>query len=200
MYKESTATRLKQLMRIRNIKQVDILNAAKPYCVEYGVKLNKSDLSQYISGIAKPRQDKLKILCLALDVSPAWLMGFDVPMEEGSEDLPHQQSNSNNFLIFTPAPSSQIQKLIVFNKNGKKGAYENIIPSDDVLNEINKLAQALKPYPAEQINALLKLVENGGNIPIEADMPSDIKELIVMATSLSEEKRQTLIQVAKSMK
>lgn len=80
MKKYTTAQRLKQLMDIRGLRQVDILQAAVPYCAQYNVKLNKSDLSQYISGKIEPKQDKLTVLGLALGVSETWLMGFDVDM------------------------------------------------------------------------------------------------------------------------
>jgi len=77
----NTAARLKQIMNEDNLKQVDIVNKAQPYCKKYDVKLNKSDISQYVSGKFEPSQDKLVILAMALDVSEAWLMGFDVPKE-----------------------------------------------------------------------------------------------------------------------
>lgn len=79
--KETTSFRLKRLMEERNLRQVDILEKAAPYCKKYGVKLNKSDLSQYITGKVVPGQDKLSVLGLALGVSEAWLMGYDVPIE-----------------------------------------------------------------------------------------------------------------------
>ena len=87
MSKSSTSSRLKQLMNDRNLKQIDILNKAQPYCIKYGVKLGKSDLSQYISGRNNPSQKKLTILGLALNVNEAWLMGFDVPMERSDKKL-----------------------------------------------------------------------------------------------------------------
>ena len=37
MKKFSTADRLNQIMRTRNMRQVDILNAADPFCRKYGV-------------------------------------------------------------------------------------------------------------------------------------------------------------------
>ncbi len=77
----NTAERLNLLIRERNLKQVDILRLAEPYCKEFGVALTKVDLSQYISGRYEPKQVKLNILALALGVSEAWLMGYDVPME-----------------------------------------------------------------------------------------------------------------------
>lgn len=78
---ENTSVRLKQLMAERHLKQIDIVNLCKPYCQQYNVKLNKSDLSQFVSGKVEPGQWKLTVLGLALDVSEAWLMGLDVPRE-----------------------------------------------------------------------------------------------------------------------
>ena len=79
MKKFTTSQRLKQLMNERNIKQVDILIKAEPFCKKYGVKLNKNDLSQYVNGKVEPGQQKLSILGLALNVNEAWLMGYEVP-------------------------------------------------------------------------------------------------------------------------
>lgn len=81
MKQYSTAQRLKQIMDMRGYRQVDILEAAEPYCQKYGVKLGKNALSQYVSGKVEPGQERLTILGLALGVSEAWLMGYDVPMD-----------------------------------------------------------------------------------------------------------------------
>ena len=77
----NTSTRLKEIIAKRGIGQVDILQAAQPYCIKYGIKLGKSDLSQYVNGKVEPKQEKLTILGLALGVNEAWLMGYDVPPE-----------------------------------------------------------------------------------------------------------------------
>lgn len=76
----STSDRLKQIMEARGLRQVDILDAAKPFCEKHKVKLGKNDLSQYVSGKVEPGHDKLSILSMALNVSEAWLMGYDVPL------------------------------------------------------------------------------------------------------------------------
>lgn len=78
---ENTSTRLKMIMDQRGLKQADILRLAQPYCEKYKIKMGKSDLSQFVNGKVEPGQWKLTILGLALDVSEAWLMGLDVPME-----------------------------------------------------------------------------------------------------------------------
>lgn len=77
--KSTTAERLSMIMKERGLKQVDILELCKPYCEQFGMKLNRNDLSQYVSGKVTPKQDKLSILAMALNVNEVWLMGYDVP-------------------------------------------------------------------------------------------------------------------------
>ena len=74
----TTAARLKELMKEHNWKQADIITLTKPYFTEK-TYISKTNMSMYVSGKVKPAQDKLYILGLALNVSEAWLMGFDVP-------------------------------------------------------------------------------------------------------------------------
>ncbi len=81
MKESTTAERLQTLMTERNMRQVDILEAAKPFCEKYNVKLGRNDLSQYVKGTVEPGQQKLTVLGLALNVSEAWLMGYNVPKE-----------------------------------------------------------------------------------------------------------------------
>lgn len=78
--KNTTASRLQQIMSERNLKQVDIISLSKAHQKELGVKLGKSALSQYINGKSTPDQEKLVLLARTLGVSEAWLMGYDVPM------------------------------------------------------------------------------------------------------------------------
>lgn len=106
--KVRTADRLSEIMRERNLKQVDILNFAKPYCEKYKVKLSKSDLSQYVSGKVEPGQTKIFVLAHALNVNEAWLMGADVPPQR---DLPDTLKENNDGEVFV---SSAKQALHVF--------------------------------------------------------------------------------------
>lgn len=80
MTKTTTGERLKEYMTLTGTRQADIVAAVQPLCPRYGVKLNRSDLSQYVTGKTEPRQEKLILLSEALNVDVAWLMGFDVPM------------------------------------------------------------------------------------------------------------------------
>ena len=86
----TTSERLKEYMRKYSLRQVDILEKAKPFCEECGVKMNKSDLSQYVSGKNEPGQDKLVVLAKALHVTEPWLMGYDVPMDRRPQE-PEQE-------------------------------------------------------------------------------------------------------------
>lgn len=93
---ESVAARLKYIMNQRGLKQVDVLNLARPYCEKYNVKLAKNYLSQYCSGKNEPGKDILNVLSLALDVNPAWLQGFDVPQEFSVTKNSKEKSISKN--------------------------------------------------------------------------------------------------------
>lgn len=88
MKESNTSERLKYIMQTTGLKQVEILEKCKPYCDKYKVRLAKNDLSQYVSGKVEPKQDKLSILGLALDVSEAWLTGYNVPMKRNDNITP----------------------------------------------------------------------------------------------------------------
>lgn len=76
----NTSERLKRLLRERNLRQSDVVALAAPIARKYNDTLTKCNLSFYVTGRGVPAQNKLAILAEALDVSEAWLMGYDVPM------------------------------------------------------------------------------------------------------------------------
>ncbi|EPT95545.1 TPA: helix-turn-helix domain-containing protein [Streptococcus agalactiae] len=92
MRQYTTADRLKQIMSEKNLKQVDIIEKSKPFQAQLSVKLGKSALSQYVNGIQSPDQHKLSLLAMTLDVSEAWLMGYDVQKDRGQEKSSHTSS------------------------------------------------------------------------------------------------------------
>ncbi|EME7154650.1 TPA: helix-turn-helix domain-containing protein [Enterococcus faecium] len=75
-------------MSERNLKQVDILNMSLPLQKETGIKMSKSHLSQYVNGKSSPDQHKLYLLAKTLNVSEAWLLGYDVPKEDKKNNIP----------------------------------------------------------------------------------------------------------------
>ena len=66
------ANRIKEAMAIRGMKQVDLVSLTG---------IGKSSISTYLSGEYEPKQRNIYKIAKALDVSEAWLMGEDVPME-----------------------------------------------------------------------------------------------------------------------
>lgn len=86
--KETTAQRLARIMNERNLRQVDILKKSEKFQKELGIKLGKSALSQYVSGKSIPDQDKLVLLAKTLDVSEAWLMGYDTNEQQTEPNKP----------------------------------------------------------------------------------------------------------------
>ena len=64
--------RLKKAMKMKNIKQVDLVEKTG---------LDKTLINKYLAGITNARQQKLTKLADALGVNEVWLMGYDVPMQ-----------------------------------------------------------------------------------------------------------------------
>lgn len=90
MERSSTSKRLRQIMSERNLRQVDILEKSKPFQKQLGVKMGRSALSQYVTGKSKPDDKKLYLLSKTLNVSEAWLMGYDVEKKR----IPDSERNS----------------------------------------------------------------------------------------------------------
>lgn len=85
------AERLKEIMDIKGLKQVDVIKLCEPVGAEYGIKIGKSHMSQYISGKTQPRTDILTVLARALEVNELWLYGENVPMKQNGR----MNSNKN---------------------------------------------------------------------------------------------------------
>ena len=69
--KDTFQNRLKEALKIRNMKPVELSEKTG---------LSESLISKYLSGKAIARQNKLFKLSLALNVSEAWLMGYENQM------------------------------------------------------------------------------------------------------------------------
>lgn len=70
--------RLLQAMEREQMKQVDLLRLAE----KEGIKLGKSQISQYVSGKTIPRDNILQFLAAALHCEAAWLKGEDTASDE----------------------------------------------------------------------------------------------------------------------
>lgn len=88
--------RLKEAMLLRNVKQIDLVNATG---------IGKSSISTYISGSYEPKQRNIYKLAKALNVNEAWLMGYDVPMER----LMIEENDSKNIVAVNLKKLGQIK-------------------------------------------------------------------------------------------
>ena len=75
----TSTDRINQIMKEKRLRQIDVLNMAKPYQEQYNIKFYKSHLSQYVNGKSNPDNEKIFLLSKVFDVSEAWLLGYDVP-------------------------------------------------------------------------------------------------------------------------
>lgn len=68
--------RLQMALDMRNMKAADL-------CQKTGIP--KGAISYYLSGKSEPKADRLYIICKALDVAEAWMLGYDVAIEKTSK-------------------------------------------------------------------------------------------------------------------
>ena len=150
MKESNTAQRLKEIMKKQNLKQVDILNKTKPICKKYGIKLEKNDLSQYISGKVEPKQDKLSVLAEALNVNEAWLMGYNI--------------------YHVKTPEKELKKLDKFLAKIDYNNIDSVVKHDEnnkILSYIDFYDLVLFLYSDENstfVQTLKQLFEHGNNI------------------------------------
>ena len=85
MYKKKVETcgkRIAKALTIKGMKQSELCKLAK---------VPKSSLSLYLSEAYEPKQDRIYDMAKALNVSEAWLLGYDVPMErQAKKDSPEE--------------------------------------------------------------------------------------------------------------
>lgn len=150
MEKKSTSDRLKEIMSMRNLRQVDILEKAKPFFTKK-TKLTRSDLSQYVSGVVIPGQDKLTLLGLALNVNEAWLLGFNVPMSRSS--MPQSQDSPVLKAIYSSEyRNSDLAHAFVAEKLSDYTSFASI--DYTLLTEFNKLNNDGKKEAINRIKEL----------------------------------------------
>jgi transcriptional regulator with XRE-family HTH domain len=74
--------RLKEALELRQMRAVDLTEKT-------GVP--KSAVSFYLAGKSKPKADRLYKIAQALDISEAWLLGYNVPIARTDEQKKNDQ-------------------------------------------------------------------------------------------------------------
>ena len=76
MLVDSFENRLKKAMSIKNIKSIDLAEM---------LNVHRGIISKYINGKYKPKYDRIYEIAKVLNINEAWLMGYEVPMDEEIE-------------------------------------------------------------------------------------------------------------------
>lgn len=150
MQRSSTSNRLKQIMSERNLRQVDILESSKPFQKKLGVKMGRSALSQYVTGKSKPDDKKLSLLSQTLDVSEAWLMGYDVDMKRIPDEERMPESIPEILTIYNQLEEPRQEKVLDFasaqlNEQEKSKAvsiFEKLSNEDYIIDYVEGLVAA----------------------------------------------------------
>lgn len=185
MKKENTSIRLKKLMKENNLRQIDILNKAKPFCKQFDIKLGRNDISQYISGKVEPSQKKLSLLAKTLNVNEAWLMGYDVPKDY----VKNEKNIKNDLNIFLMnLKYNEIEQKV---KEDTKYNLISYIDFYDILlyiypNKFNLLEKEHVFFEEHLeniesvVNEIKKIQEKNPNIKINSNMKlEDLEETIL---------------------
>lgn len=111
------AERLRTAMKLRNMRQVDIITKTG---------INKGSLSSYLSGKYEPKQNNIYLLAQALNVNEAWLMGHDVQMEKQNQHEPETCLVRENPEYGTKEEHQIIDYFNSLNRMGKQEAIKRI--------------------------------------------------------------------------
>ena len=79
MKQSNFAARLSQALDARNMKAADLSKKTK---------VSEGTISCYINGKYEAKQNRVRTFAEALNVNPAWLMGYDVPMDNDAPTIP----------------------------------------------------------------------------------------------------------------
>ncbi len=107
--KVTCALRIREALMVRNMTQAEL-------CRLTGI--GKSAMSQYVNGGLVPRQDRTYQIAKALDVSEAWLMGFDVPMEKVAPASKEESERIKEFSEIFGKLTEEQQSLIIYQIKG----------------------------------------------------------------------------------
>ncbi len=96
---EIFSARLKEAMMEKGVKQVEIIDS---------LGLNKGAMSSYLSGRYMPKNETMMKMAMMLEVSPAWLSGFDV----AKHPVGNEENDFQDFLPYLARASQQTLDII----------------------------------------------------------------------------------------
>lgn len=115
MLEDTFANRLKKALDYNNMRPIDLSNKTK---------ISKAQICNYLKGKYKAKQDKLYIIAKILNVSEAWLMGYDVDMNREliSDDKENSSTKDNEI-----SETEEIIKLLNDLDKEKKEVIKEVV-------------------------------------------------------------------------
>lgn len=143
----SFAERLHRAMAMADIKPVDL-------CTITGI--GKSSISQYLSGEYKPKQKNIYLIATALNVSPAYLMGFtddptnyddtDLIANISAEILQHFGGDVKKAVEFQKAVAKDALATPLYKEHHTIALSRSDNPDDDLPEEAQKQIEDFRAY------------------------------------------------------
>lgn len=140
----SIAERLKEALSIRNMRQAELAEITK---------IGKSSISTYLSGEYEPKQKNIYKMARALDVSEAWLMGLDVPMERVQHEVVDSRlSNLPEDALIVALKYNEAQPAVQFSVR-KLLDIDDTIPEREDMSIVARGGVVIKGKPDSEIDA-----------------------------------------------
>ncbi len=199
MKEENTSIRLKKIMSMQGLKQKDLLNKCAPICEKYNkiynkkIHISKSDLSQWLSGLYEPSQNKLTVLAEALGVNEVWLMGYDVDYESTKTITINEKdfiTLDNDFLELKKGTEITFEHLVLYINM----VYATLLMTKHYLIIINNLIRLfnekkdfrkLEIIPSV-INDALENIDSIKDIKYDFDLEKSRKESVYILSQINE--------------
>lgn len=99
--------RIKEVLELRNMTQAELSKLS-------GV--DKGAISRYVSGKDGASRDSIMQMSIALNVNPAWLMGFDVSIERDVDLSMGDQLKQSISIMFDRMSNEQKERVIEYAK------------------------------------------------------------------------------------
>lgn len=116
----TSTERINQIMKEKKLRQIDVLNLAKPFQQKYNIKFSKSHLSQYVNGKSNPDNEKIFLLSKVFGVTEAWLLGYNVPRYERIENTGPQTPQGLKIPVLGTVaagiPISAVEEILDYKK------------------------------------------------------------------------------------
>lgn len=151
----TTAERLREAIEYRHTTAAEVSKATN---------ISRGSLSQYMSAKFTPKQDRIYILAKHLRVSPAWLMGIDVPME--SDSKPPSIPVHKDFMNYN---DSRLQELTDMLTSGQ-GELFIVTPAEKtMICEFRKLEFDKKQLLFNMMDTMLQQQQNAPTTTANSD-------------------------------